>query len=117
MKKPILISEEYSVVIDTNSLADNFVAELCAYCTGFTSEDRHRDQKFSDLFYLENGIEDDASPKGKVAHQKGPFYGFVGDRLDADENYSPCSIWLSRNYGCNASGRICWIGRKELRAV
>lgn len=100
----ILISEEYSVIIDTNSESFSFAKKLCAYCTGFTSEDE-ADQKFSDLFYMEMGIEDDDSPKGKTCTQKNPFYDCIADRKDDNDVFSPCSVWLNRLYGCNETGQ------------
>jgi len=101
----ILISEEYSFLIDVNCETYSFAKKLCAYCTGFSSEDE-TDQKFSDMFYMENGIEDDESIKGKTCLQKNPFYGSIADRKDENDVLSPCSVWLNRNYGCNELGEI-----------
>lgn len=95
-----LISEEYVLVIDTNSDSLNFSKKLCAYCTGFSSEDE-TDQQFSDMFYMESGIEDDPSPKGKTCTHKNPFYDSIADRKDEHDVYSPCCIWLNRDYGCH----------------
>jgi len=83
MSEPILISTEYILVIDTDGFSDAFAKKLCAYCTGFVDE-TESDLEFSDLYFLEEGIEDDESPRGKVADEKNPFYGFVGQRLDED---------------------------------
>jgi hypothetical protein len=100
MSDPILLSEEYTVVIDTNSLSKEFANALCAYCTGVVDE-RDEARQYSDLFYMERSIEDDDSPRGKVAEEKSPFYDFVGQRFVESENYSPCCVWLNKRYGCN----------------
>lgn len=96
----MLINEEFILVIDTDSESLDFAHKLCAYCTGFTRED-DTDQQFSDMFYMENGIEDDDSPKGKTCDQKNIFYESITDRKDESEVYSPCCVWLNRNYGCH----------------
>lgn len=113
MSDSILISEEYILVIDTNTNAQ-FSKALCAYCTGYGSEvgDLKEDcggdleQQMSDMFYMEMGLEDDDSPKGRVALQKSPFYESIVDHRDEYGDYSPCSIWLNRNYGCNEAGEF-----------
>jgi hypothetical protein len=100
---PTLISEEYSLVIDTNGEAYDFAPKLCAYCTGLTAEDEV-DRQYSDLFYMEMGIDDDDSPHGKVADEKNPFAESAIDRRDENDVFSPCSVWLSREYGSNEAG-------------
>lgn len=104
--EPVLLSEEYIFVIDTNKDTTDLCFSLCGYCTGLTGEGKteHFAQQMSDMFYMEMGIEDDESPKGKVSYQKSPFYGAVIDRLDENDCYSPCSVWLNRNYGSNEAG-------------
>jgi hypothetical protein len=99
----VLISTEYVLVIDTDKLSYDFYKPLCAYCTGTVDED-DEGLECSDLYYLEMGIEDDESPKGSVADEKNPFYGFVGQRKDEDDAYSPCSVWLNKRYGYSATG-------------
>jgi hypothetical protein len=112
MSNRILLSTEHTLVIDTNAYAGNFVKKLCAYCTGFVCEnDEGRD--LSDLYYLEMGIEDDDSPRGRLADEKNPFYGFVGDRKDEDDNWSPCSMWLNKRYGCNAEGEFAPLNERN----
>ena len=101
----ILLSTEYTVVIDTDSVSYEFAKPLCAYCTGIVDEE-DVGQEMSDLYYLEQGIEDDESPRGRVADEKNPFYGFVAQRQDQDQFFSPCSVWLNKHYGCNESGDI-----------
>jgi len=103
MSDPILISTEYILVVDTDSFSDPFAKKLCAYCTGFLDE-TESGLEFSDLYYLEEGIEDDESPKGKVADEKNPFYGFINQHLDEEHIYSPCCTWLNKRYGYNTNG-------------
>jgi hypothetical protein len=101
---PVLLSTEYTLVIDTDAFSDHFAKKLCAYCTGFFDEkDNGRDM--SDLFYLDEQIEDDESPRGKIAEEKNPFHGFVCQRLDEDSIFSPCCVWLNKRYGYNPEGK------------
>lgn len=108
---PILISEEYILVIDTNADSTEFSQHLCAYCTGLMGEVGDEvdedcfEQKMSDMFYMEMGIDDDESSKGKIALQKNPFYEVIEDRKDEDGNYFPYCVWLSRTYGSNENGQ------------
>lgn len=101
MSEAVLISTEYIFVIDTDGLSESFAKKLCAYCTGFVDE-VESDLEFSDLYYLDEGIEDDESPRGLVADEKNPFYGFVSQHLDEDQIYSPCCVWLNKRYGYNS---------------
>lgn len=101
--EPVLISTEYVLVIDTDKVAYDFHKQLCAYCTGVVDED-DEGQECADLYFLETGIEDDESPKGHVADEKNPFYGFIGQRYVDEDAYSPCSIWLNKRYGCSSTG-------------
>ena len=101
--EPVLLSTEYIVVIDTDSVAYEFVEKLCSYCTGTIDEKGHA-QDMADLYYLDQNIEDDDSINGFFADQKNPFYNFVGQHLNEENFYSPCSVWLNKNYGCNSSG-------------
>ena len=109
---PVLISTEYTVIVDTDSVSYDFAKPLCAYCTGVVDEE-DEGRELSDLYYAEQGIEDDESPRGRVADEKNPFYGFVAQRLDQDTVYSPCSVWLNKNYGCNASGKFARLTEKN----
>jgi hypothetical protein len=110
--EPVLLSTEYTLVIDTNSFSYAFAKKLCAYCTGFTDEE-DEGREFADLFYLDEQIEDDESPKGKVADEKNPFYGYVNQRLDENQVYSPCCVWLNKHYGYNASGEYAKLTAKN----
>jgi len=110
--EPILISTEYILVIDTDKLAYDFYKPLCAYCTGVVDED-DVGQECADLYYLETGIEDDDSPRGSVADEKNPFYGFVGQRKDEDDAYSPCSVWLNKRYGYSATGEYALLTERN----
>lgn len=110
--EPILISTEYTLVIDTDKLAYDFAKPLCAYCTGIVDES-DEGLGCSDLYYLEEGIEDDPSPKGRVADEKNSFYGFVGQRKDEDDCLSPCAVWLNKRYGYNASGEYALLTEKN----
>jgi len=112
MSEPVLISTEYTLVVDTDSFSDDFAKKLCAYCTGFVDE-THSDLEFSDLYYLDENIEDDESPRGQVAEEKNPFYGYVSQRLDEDQIYSPCCIWLNKRYGYNDNGEYALLTEKN----
>lgn len=112
MSEPVLISTEYTVIIDTDSVSYDFVNKLCAYCTGLTNEE-DEGMELADLYYLEQSIEDDSSPHGLTSDEKNPFYGVVSQRLDQDSIYSPCSVWLNKNYGCNASGKFAKLNEKN----
>jgi hypothetical protein len=103
MIDPILISTEYTLIIDTNSFSDGFSKQLCAYCTGI-SDENDIGQKYAEMFYEDRKIEDDSSPKGRVSEEKNPFYGFIAQRLDEEQLYSPCCVWLNKKYGYNAEG-------------
>lgn len=103
--EPLLVSEEFILVVDTNAFAGNFAEELCAYVTGFYGEDvRHDVRSVSDLFYRDHEIEDDESHKGLLAEEKNPFHGYVIDHMNEDGDYTPWAVWPSRKYGVNASG-------------
>jgi len=108
MSNQVLISTEYILVIDTNSFSERFAKELCAYCTGFIDES-DKGEKFADLFYLDQGIADDEFPKGQVSEQKNPFYGFIAQRIDENQDYSPCCVWLNKKYGYNARGEYAFL--------
>lgn len=109
---PVLISKEYILVIDTNSFSDSFAKDLCAYCTGFADE-KENGINYANLFYRDQFIEDDESPKGKVAEEKNIFYGIMGNKLDEDGIYSPCSIWLNDKYGYNADGECALLNEEN----
>lgn len=100
----ILLKTDYTLVIDTNSQSENFYLKLCAYCTGFVSENE-KDLSYSDLFYLEEGIEDDPNPKGKLADEKNPFYGFIAQKY-VQNALSPASVWINKKYGMNEDGDL-----------
>lgn len=112
MSEAVLLSTEYTLVIDTNAYAYNFARKLCAYCTGFVGENEEG-RDLSDLFYLELDIEDDDSPRGRLADEKNPFRGYIGDRKDEDDNWSPCALWLNKRYGCNAEGDFARLDEKN----
>ena len=92
MSEPILLSKEHIVVIDTNTPSFDFVRLLCAYCTGYEHE-ANKLQEMSELFYEETKLEG-----------KNPFDGFIEDRLDDENFYSPCSVMLNKKYGCDGNG-------------
>lgn len=105
MGEPLLISEDYILVIDTDQFAGNFAEELCAYTTGFYGEQAEvKIRSVSDLFYRDHDIADDDGPKGILAEEKNPFHGFVTDQMNEEGYYSPVAVWPSRKYGVNASG-------------
>ncbi len=105
MNDPILVSEEYILVIDTDQYTGHFAEELCAYCTGYYGEkagDKVKD--ISDVFYLDHGIADDEGSKGFLAEDKNPLRGYVTDHQDEDGFWTPVAVWPSRLYGANAEG-------------
>jgi hypothetical protein len=112
MNREVLLSTEYIFVIDTDSYSDHFAKKLCAYCTGFHDE-KNNGREMSDVFYIEENIKDDDSPKGKVAEEKNIFQGFVSNRLDEDQIFSPCCVWLNRRYGYNAEGKYALLTRNN----
>lgn len=93
MSDPILISENYVLVIDTNNESYDFVQKLCAYCTGFYSE-KETDLQYCDMFFEETNYDD----------KENPFRDFIGDQLSEEGVYSPCSVWLNKNHGSNEAG-------------
>jgi len=92
MNEPILLAKEYIIVIDTDTPSFDFARPLCAYSTGYEHE-ANKLQDMSELFYEETKLEG-----------KNPFDGFIEDRLDDENFYSPCSVMLNKNYGCDGSG-------------
>lgn len=105
MAEPILISEEYIVVVDTNSPAVNFYKEFCAFCTGFDHEALNT-MEWSDAFYHDLGIKDDNV-------EDNPFYNFILLKKDMMGDDSPCSVWLNKKYGCNASGEYALLSEEN----
>lgn len=100
------IDTEYILVVDTNTYSYPFFKKLCAYCTGHTDEN-HDSQDLADMFFLEMGLVGEDNKNEEVIEFKNPFYGLVNYKQD-QENVrnilSPCSIWLNKNYGCDAKG-------------
>lgn len=109
MSDSVLVDENYMLVVETNQFAGHFAEELCAYCTGYVDEEQ-TGREFADLFYLEMGISDDETPKGRLADEKNPFHGYVGDRQMEDGTWTPVALWASRKYGSNASGKYAILG-------
>lgn len=108
MSEPILISEKYMLVIDTDFHVDEFGSQLCAYCTGFNDE--YSDPGYSDMFYMEMGI-DDGADDFLLAIEKNPFNGSVIQEavegpsytLEGDKSWG---YWLSRNWGIDERGNF-----------
>ena len=99
MIDPVLLYSEYDLIVDTNQASWGFYNELCAYCTGFTDSEENG-KEYSDVFYLETGIEDDESPRGKVADEKNPFFDCL--RFGEHEGFeTPFSVMLNKRYGAN----------------
>ena len=40
-----------------------------------------------------------------IEEDDNPFLGFIGDRRDEKDDWSPCSVWLNKRYGCDADGK------------
>lgn len=105
MGEPLLISEDYIIVIDTDHFAGPFAEQLCAYVTGYYGEKAdNKVRNVSDLFYRDHDIADDDGPKGLLAEDKNPFHGYISDQMNEEGCYSPVAVWPSRKYGVNASG-------------
>lgn len=100
MSDPLLISEEFVFVIDTNSSSD-FGSHLCAYCTGLCDEDTHS-TGCSNMFYMEMELDDDGE---ETALDKNPFSESVVDKEMGDV-VSPWGIWLNRNWGQDDEGNF-----------
>lgn len=106
MSEQVLISTEYTLVIDTNRMAQPFAEQLCAFCTGIVSEEASpEDEALAERFYEDFGIDDDKSPKGKVADEKNPLYGYVAQKVN-DDVYSPWCIWFNKRYGWDGSDTV-----------
>ena len=99
-----LLYAEFDLIIDTNHDA-SFYRELCAYCTGITNENDDA-QKYADLFYLDLGLEDDESLRGKSAEEKSPFFNYLRHVEIMEDDYvmSPSSMMLNKRYGANEDG-------------
>lgn len=102
MDDSILLSTDYILVIDTDYYAYDFANQLTAYCTGITDEEEVG-AECADLFYADMQIQDDTSPRGRIAEEKNQFFEYVVQRLQ-DEYCSPCAVWLNKKYGCNEDG-------------
>lgn len=100
MAEPILISEEFTLVIDTDGYVDDFGSHLCAYCTGFCDEESNTG--CSDMFYMEMGLDDDAH---ETALDKNLFRDSIVDKEMGDV-ISPWISWLSRNWGSDEEGNF-----------
>lgn len=103
MNEPVLISEKYMLVIDTDSNCSEFGSALCAYCTGF--DDENASVGYADLFYLEMDIDDDGE---EMAIEKNPFNGYILEEEMADGT-SAWSYWLNRNWGIDEKGNAARI--------
>lgn len=97
--EPMLLQQEYILVIDTNKESFYFYRELCAYCTGFTHESV-TDTTLSDLFNEE--VEDNRI-----------FSEYIVDRVDDEGFLSPSCVWLNKRYGCNESGAFALLDEKN----
>lgn len=103
MSEPILISEKYILVIDTNSHVGEFGSQLCAYCTGF--DDEHSDPGYANMFYMEMELEDDEEG---LALDKNPFGDSILEEDDGEGTFA-WSYWLSRNWGMDEQGNFARI--------
>jgi len=100
MSEPILISEKYMLVIDTDSHVGEFGSQLCAYCTGFDDEDG--DPGYANMFYMEMGLEDEGD---ELALEKNPFKDSIVEENDGEGSFA-WSYWLSRNWGTDDRGNF-----------
>lgn len=101
MTDNILLQKEYVLVIDTNKPSFEFVAQLCAYCTGYDHENS-TDNSMVDKFYEQVSPEFAGNLKEQI--RENPFYGYITDKMDQDGFYSPSTVWLNKKYGCNDEG-------------
>lgn len=110
----VLISEEYIFVIDCDRYAGPFADALCAYCTGFMGEAAgDYAAEMADLYYTDQGIEDDEGPHGELADDKNPLNDLIADQQDDAGNWMPCAVWPSRTYGMNAEGKSAKLDDKN----
>ena len=73
-----LILKEYILIIDTNYFSNDFAGELCAYCTGFDSEN-NTSEDMADLFYEDMNI---VHPTVKEKIDDNPFLDYIMDKMD-----------------------------------
>ena len=110
MDNSVLLSCEYIVVIDTDKPSFEFANDLVAYCTGYEHE-KSTDDSFAKKFLDEVVGKDDDNLKSRL--QSNPFYGFVYDKMDQEGFYTPCSVWLNKNFGCSNSGEYARLTKEN----
>jgi hypothetical protein len=100
MTEPILISEKYMFVIDTDSYVEEFGSQLCSYCTGF--DDECSDSGYAHMFYMEMGLEDD---EDELSIDKNPFKGSIEEE-NGEDGSSAWNYWFNRNWGIDDQGNF-----------
>lgn len=96
MSNAVLVNEEYVLLIDTDSYAENFADQLCAYCTGLDSEENPCVDEI-------NAFRDELQCASDVDN---PFFGMVGDRQNDNGAWCPSAVWLNPKYGMDATGKF-----------
>jgi len=98
----MILSEEYTLIIDTNACAQPFAKELCAYCTGLVDES-NVGQQHGDVFYMEMGIEDTEEAS---AWMQNPFSKIAGTKMDDAGCEAHCGVWVNPKYGSNDEDEV-----------
>lgn len=112
MTEPVHLSTEYILVIDTDSPAFGFAKDLCAYCTGYESEDS-KSLAMANQYFLDLGLEDPKSDYGRILFEKSIFYDAIADKRDDEDKYSPCTVMLNKRYGCDDAGNYQLLDEKN----
>jgi hypothetical protein len=99
MSEKVVLSVEYTFVVDTNQYMDEFAGQLTAYCTGIYSENAIEEEiNYSRIFNQEMNIDEEI--------ENNPFFNFVQQKNLGDNFYSPCSVYLNSKYGCDGHGNF-----------
>ena len=111
MSDKILLSEEFTLVIDTNVPAYAFADRLVAYCTGYTDEYGPSEAaECVEMFYRDFNLKDDQHvqgklSKGKCRELKNPFSDAINLK-ELDSMMTPWGIMLNSNYGADDHGNF-----------
>jgi hypothetical protein len=90
----ICISEHKIFIVDTNKPMQSVAAALCAYCTGFVSEDEEE---------VVASLADEANEEWEDQEKKNPFLDLIIEQYN-DEKWRAYSVWPSRLWGANEQG-------------
>lgn len=102
----VLLSEEYTLVIDTDSPACAFADCLVAYCTGLFNE-----LEIQEVVECANTFEEQSDQRenpfcDQVAFKELDGTYIVGIKKDGEPVLTPCCIMLNSNYGEDDKGNF-----------